>query len=124
MFNVAGDDEAVAGEGVDLSGWRLEYDVAAEDVDHLFVGVGVPCADPSLLHAVADEHHVAGIGHDLATEAGLGGGHGGVLRWRDFDGHGSTPVLLKASRGLRGDRIPLLVSRNVLGLRLEGCDVA
>lgn len=98
MLDVAGDDEAVAREGVDLPGRGLEDDVAAEDVDHLLVGVGVAGADPALFHAMADEHHVFGIRHDLAAEAGLGNGHGGVLRWRDFDGrigHGSAPGAAK-----------------------------
>ena len=86
MVGVAGDDEAVAGLELELTAGVLESEMAAYDVDHLFVGMLVLDADPALFHLVAYEHEVFGVAHDLAAEAGFGGGHAGVLGGGNFDG--------------------------------------
>ena len=75
VLDAAGDEEAVAGVGVEGAAGMLEADAAADDVDHLLVRVAVLGADPALLHGVADQHHRGAVGHDLALEAGFGRAH-------------------------------------------------
>ena len=107
MVYASGNDEAVAGFGFELSAGVLEYDAAADDVDHLLVGVAVLGAYPALFLEMTDEHHGRAVGHDLALEAGLRCGHGFVVVFGNFDwigGHSSSVVLAISYRGLIAGR--------------------
>jgi len=96
VVGVAGDDDAFAGAHLELAAGVLEGDMTAGDVEQLFVRMLVLRADPALFQLVADEHEVLGVAHDLAAEAGFGGGHSCVLRGGNDDlfGH-AAPVWLE-----------------------------
>lgn len=83
--DVAVDDEAIAGVGVEGFAVDLDTDGSADDVDELVVGVAVAGADPALVEVVADEHELVGVGQDLAAHAGLGCEGLGVLVF--YQGH-------------------------------------
>jgi len=73
VLDVAVDDEAVSGVGVEDFACYVDAKGAADDVDELVVGVAVADSYPALLEVVADEHELVGVGEDLAAHAGFGG---------------------------------------------------
>jgi len=73
MLDVAVDDEAVSGVGVEDFAVDVYADGSADDVDELVVGVAVAGSYPALIEVVADEHELVGVGEDLAAHAGFGG---------------------------------------------------
>jgi hypothetical protein len=79
MLDVAVDDEAVSGVGVEDFAVYIDADGSADDVDELVVGVAVAGSDPALLEVVADEHELVSVGEDLALHAGFGGEGFGIL---------------------------------------------
>ena len=104
VLDVAGDEEAVAGAGEEDAAGVFEADAAAEDVDHLFVGMAVAGADPAGGHGVADEHDCGARRHDLAAQAGFGRGHGGVVGRGDGDfvrWHGFSLICLRCEFNAR-----------------------
>ena len=85
VLDVAVDDEAVSGVGVEDFAGYVYADGSADDVDELVVGVAVAGSDPALVEVVADEHELVGVGEDLAAHAGLGSEGLGVLSF--YEGH-------------------------------------
>ncbi len=79
MFDVAVDDEAVSGVGVEDFSVYVYADGPGDDVDELVVRVAVAGSYPAFFEVVADEHELVGVGEDLALHAGFGGEGFGVL---------------------------------------------
>src|ERR1039458_4068646 len=72
VLHATGNDEAVAGNGVEGVSAAYEVDVTADHVDHLFVGMGVAGTAPAGLHVVADQHHAWVEGEHLPGQALFG----------------------------------------------------
>src|SRR6185312_8716061 len=86
MLHTSGYEKTVAPLYFERAAWMLKADVAADDVNHLFMRVAVPCTHPSFRHRVADQHHGGAVGHHLPFQTGLGRGHCLVVRGEDFNG--------------------------------------
>lgn len=68
MFYSAGNQEGIAGAGFEAALRMFKDQVAADDVDELFMRMTVARACPTFAHPVTDEHHAGVVAHDLAAK--------------------------------------------------------
>jgi hypothetical protein len=73
MFDVAVDNEAVAGMRIEDLAVYVDTDRAADDVDELVVGVAVTCTYPVFVEVVTHEHELIGVGEYLPLHTWFGG---------------------------------------------------
>ena len=52
----------------ELATRMLEYQVSADDIDHLLMRVTVKGSHPPFEHAMSNEHHARAIGHYLPAQ--------------------------------------------------------
>jgi hypothetical protein len=79
MHDVARYQEAIPGLRLKNSARIFKSEMAANNINHLFVRMAVLCADPTLLHPMPHQHHVRTPGHDLPAEPWLGVRHRFIL---------------------------------------------